>query len=266
MTQGLLGDVLAFIDRNKNTLKKRGPQGLLSDATQALNDFGAQDRMRRPGLLGSNSVMPGVRDAAITEAMEHPATKALMNFAPLGMIAYHGSPHLFDKFDPAKAGKHGGTSFGLGHNFSVDPKHAKAYGDNLYKVDIADEAIDKFLRWEDKAPPSLLERVPKVAEDAPFPFGGGATVENVGGQWTLKAGDSAFKLSEREVKRMFGSEGTGEQVYRRLVASLGGDEAAASEWLRKAGIPGIKNTTERGAENYTVFPGMESLVKILERM
>lgn len=60
---------------------------------------------------------------------------------------------------------------------------------------------------------------------------------------------------------MFGDTNTGEQAYRKLVASLGGDERAASDWLNQRGIKGIQNNTERGAENYVVFDDQLPVIK-----
>jgi hypothetical protein len=185
-----------------------------------------------------------------------------------GAIAYHGSPHSFDKFDISKVGTGdaGGTSFGLGINISKDPRHAKAYmgdGGYLYKVDIPDEQIKNFIKWETQVPGDIAKQVPPVDFNKPIPFGGGATIENIGGEWRLKAGGASFRLGEKEVMRMFGNENTGEQVYRRLVAALGGNERAASDWLNQRGVKGIANSTERGAENFVVFD--DKLPKIIGR-
>jgi hypothetical protein len=90
--------------------------------------------------------------------------------------AYHGSPYLFDKFDPKKIGTgQGQQSYGYGTYFSENPKVADYYkyqlkpteeflqkvnkGEyndlqklvtegNMYKVDIPDEYIPKMLDFE----------------------------------------------------------------------------------------------------------------------
>ena len=261
---GLLGDFTAYIDglkrRGMNTAKDLAsdPMGLLGRNVSALSEsLPAAPGEPRNEMLAR----PGMQDWATGVAMNAP-TMGL-----LGHTVYHGSPHKFDKFDASRAGKHGGTSFGLGHNLSSDAKHASAYkgeGGQLYKVDLDDEAIPKMLSWEQRAPAEITKQVPKVDKSKPIPFGGGATIAKEPNGWVLNAGgDTKFKLSEYEVSRMFDGD-KGEQVYRRLVASLGSEEAA-SAWLRDRGVPGIVNNTERGVRNYTVFPGMEGLLKILER-
>ena len=50
MSQGLLGDLFAFIDRNKRTVAKRGMGGLLSDATLALDDEARRQKAAETGL------------------------------------------------------------------------------------------------------------------------------------------------------------------------------------------------------------------------
>jgi hypothetical protein len=180
----------------------------------------------------------------------------------LSMNTYHGSPNLFSKFDlGAKNPETGGSSFGKGINLSADKTHAQVYGKNIYKVDLPDEAIKSFIQWEKPVPSDLAKQVPQVDFSKPIQFGGGATVVRSGDQWLLKTGDSSFKLSEREVERMFAGD-SGEQVYRRLVAALG-DEKAASKWLNDRGVKGIENNTERGSQNFVVFD--DQLPRILGR-
>jgi hypothetical protein len=218
--------------------------------------LGAAAPFAKPlGLLAGRMAGPAVESYMAKTGLLSPVT------------AWHGSPHKFDALDFGRAGKdqnRGGTSFGLGINLSKDPKHANVYkgdGGHLYKVDLPDEELRSFIRWERPVPADLAKQIPEIDFSKPIPFGGGATVENANGQWLLKTGDSAFRLSEREVERMFAGD-TGEQVYRRLVAALG-DERAASEWLKAKGVKGIANNTERNAENFVVFD--DSILKIIGR-
>ena len=63
---------------------------------------------------------------------------------------------------------------------------------------------------------------------------------------------------------------TGASAYRLLSALRGGD-AAASEYMRSLGVPGIKyldagsRSGEKGTRNFVVFPGEEQSLTILER-
>ena len=269
-TTGLLGDFANGIDQRKQQVG-RLVMGLLSNPDDTIAMLRAGDaeahqrNLRTPAMDGSSrSVMPEIAQQGREAAMN----VALNVGGLLGITAYHGSPHLFDKFDPTKAGKSGGTSFGLGHNLSESPAHASAYkgeGGNLYKVDISDDALPSLLQWESKTPKAIAKEVPPLPKDGVYPFGGGATVEKTERGWVLNAGNGvSFPMQAKEVDRMFGSGGTGEQTYRRLVAALG-DEAKASEWLRQRGVKGIKNNTERGVPNYVVFPGEEKILSVLGR-
>jgi hypothetical protein len=245
----------------------------------------AQPQSQPLGLLGEALGMSAPIAAAakapqiargLLKVGENAAAPRAMN-PQKGAIVYHGSPHKFDAFDATKAGTEGGTSFGLGHNFSADPAHAAAYakrepGGSIYKVDIPDSEIAGFMKWERPfadQPANVAafsNTLPKELPDV-LPFGGGASVVKTQSGWRLTFGpnDKGFSLSEGEVRRMFGNAGTGEQVYRRLVAHLGGDERAANEALRRAGVKGIENNVERGTRNFVVFPGEENMLKILER-
>ena len=47
--------------------------------------------------------------------MPNEALDVAMTFAPMGITAYHGSPHTFDKFNPAKIGTgEGAQAYGHG--------------------------------------------------------------------------------------------------------------------------------------------------------
>ena len=94
-------------------------------------------------------------------------------------IAFHGSPHSFEKFSLSKIGTgEGAQAYGHGLYFAENPNVAKSYanpGDftgldsanfpkragGVYKVDIPDEHIAKMLDW-DKG----LSEQPKVVQDA----------------------------------------------------------------------------------------------------
>jgi hypothetical protein len=117
---------------------------------------------------------------------------------------------------------------------------------NLYKVDLPDEAIAKMLDWDKP----LSQQAPEVA----------------GG---IERAMQARGFSEQQIASMRASDPSGEKLH----AFLGGikGQQTGADVMRKAGIPGIRylDGGSRGAgsgtSNYVVFPGNESLLRILER-
>lgn len=257
-----MDNLLTWLTSAIDSRKRIAKSNLSAPPMDLLNMMGSRAEEASKGLLGdaqaTRSVMPQMQDAGYN-AM----TQKAMDMGLMGITAYHGSPSKFDKFDIGQRNPEtGGSSFGSGINLSADPKHAKVYGENLYKVDIPDNEVAKFIKWEEAVPKKLSKQLPLLDMSKPIPFGGGATIEKVDDQWLLKSGNANFKLRDNEVQRMFGGN-TGEQTYRRLVASLGGDERAASSWLKDRGYKGIENNTERGARNFVVFD--DQLPKIIGR-
>jgi hypothetical protein len=270
-------DILPWIYQQGNATRNRLKQ-LLTDPRAFAGQLGQDAATIRDDSKADTYLAMAQRDPKFaakvypTEAVSDPSLmqgRALAHQNRLaeavmgGMTVYHGSPAKFDKFDINKVNPDGGgSSFARGINLSADPSHAAAYGANMYKVDLPDSEVAKFIKWEQEVPADLAKQLPPLDMSKPIPFGGGATIEQANGQWLLKAGETSFPLREAEVKRMLGGN-SGEQVYRRLVASLGGDERAASNWLKERGYKGIENNTERGARNFTVFD--DQIPKIVER-
>jgi hypothetical protein len=128
----------------------------------------------------------------------------------------------------------------------VDPRGS------LYKVDLPDNAIAKMLDYDkplNEQAPEVLDAMRKVA---------GA------GQW-MNLGGTRYFIEPPPASM------TGGAAYARVNRLLGRGDAAASDALRQAGIPGIRylDGGSRGAgtgtSNYVVFPGNEGLLTILER-
>ena len=112
--------------------------GILDPASQVSQDAQAWHKRTQNGLMDQ---LAGRQTPAAEQAYQTMMQAA--GIAPVGMIAWHGSPHKFDKFDPSMIGtSQDGKLFG-GRGFSVadNPADAKMYGENLYKVDIPDAAI-----------------------------------------------------------------------------------------------------------------------------
>ena len=118
---------------------------------------------------------------------------------------------------------------------------------NLYKVDLPDEHIAKMLDWNKP----LSQQSAEV--------------------------QAAFKLQDMGGTPAW-DEITGLNLYNQLAGRLNvrnpspmsGSEAA-SDFLKKAGIPGIRyldggsRAGGAGTSNFVVFPGNEGLLKILDR-
>jgi len=119
----------------------------------------------------------------------------------------------------------------------------KAPGGSLYKVDLPDEHIAKMLDYDNVVPESVRQPLSKAALDQ---FGSGISMGQ--GSQLLKQVADEFKFQGHP-----------------------NPNAAASEWLQKQGIPGIRyldggsRGTGQGTSNFVIFPGNEGLLQILER-
>jgi hypothetical protein len=153
----------------------------------------------------------------------------------LGQTAYHGSPHLFEKFSLAKAGSNSGQDYGFGTYFSSNPNVAKAYVKDqgqIYKVDIPDEHIPTMINWRS------YQQTPEV--------------------------NDIFK------KHGLSTQGSGEDLYFEAIKKAGSSDEhksgfqKAAEYLDSIGIKGVKYPNRAiEAEDYVVFN--PSNIKILER-
>lgn len=114
---------------------------------------------------------------------------------------------------------------------------------NLYKIDLPDEQIARMLDW-DKL---LSQQAPEV-------------------QKALSEGWLAHPLSD--------AKKTGSDIYSNLMRAEYGPASTpegVAEALKRAGIPGIRyldqgsRSAGQGTSNFVIFPGEESILKILER-
>ena len=225
-----------------------------------------------------------------------------LGVAPLGITAYHGTPHeiVGNKLDLSKIGTgEGNQSYSHGFYFAEAPLVAKTYKmpskgaegtaatylnmyktpenaisalqdtltsnitelgrqhtqkaidllksgkattGNLYKVDIADEAIPKMLDWFEQVPADVHKNLSSKAME----------------EWQSGLSDTS-----------------GSHLYKELVKNFwwGGSktpEADASAWLLKNGVPGVKyldagsrGLDRTGTNNYVVYD--PNLVKFLEK-
>ncbi len=213
----------------------------LTDWASSLPGKALDTAMTGPRLMGD--VMEGRVDPNSPEAIgrSFEAASGLTGFgmmgaernaAGMGIRAYHGSPHDFDKFDLSKIGTgEGAQAYGHGLYFAENPKVAESYshpvepgspaagiglkGGSRYEVSI-NAHPDEFLDWDKP----LSEQHPKVRE--------AISKLAIG-----KTNDLFADIFEPHPSR---AEGTVPDLMHRLGANKG----EASSALRSAGIPGIK--------------------------
>ena len=213
-----------------------------------------------------------------------------LGFMPAGITAWHGSPHIFDKFDMSKVGTgEGAQAYGHGMYFAESPEVAKTYRKpevtasslnansgksynsiqdffddvatnkgNLYKVDIPDEHIPMMLDWDKP----LLEQTPQVQKAL-------AKLGIKSDKQKLKEFDDAlleslFSDSTKSLPKQ-PMNPTGESIYQTVIP---GNPKYTAEKLKEAGITGIRyldqvSRGKGGTSNFVVFDPTD--VKILER-
>jgi hypothetical protein len=123
---------------------------------------------------------------------------------------------------------------------------------SLYKADLPDEMVDRMLDWDKP-----------LSEQSDF-------VKKTLG---VTEGYFAVPLSSGEKMYAHGKSMAGVDLINELTSLMGeGNKAAASEYLKSKGIPGIRYLDAgsrgqggSGTRNFVVFPGEEKKVKILKR-
>jgi hypothetical protein len=123
---------------------------------------------------------------------------------------------------------------------------------NLYTADLPDEMVDRMLDWDKP-----------LSEQSDF-------VKKTLG---VTEGYFAVPLSSGEKMYAHGKSMAGVDLINELTSLMGeGNKAAASEYLKSKGIPGIRYLDAgsrgqggSGTRNFVVFPGEEKKVKILKR-
>lgn len=152
----------------------------------------------------------------------------------------------------------------------------------LYKGDIPDEILPKFLDWNKPLSQQsedvrnvLKRRIVGVEPQDKFDMGGNARLrDNRNGKvdptstrpWLMEATDESgtkfFGLTQKDVDRMFGSKDakdlTGEQIYARLTQDKGSQQEA-SAYLDSIGVRGIRYLDQvsrgegKGTSNFVPF-------------
>lgn len=167
---GLFGGVLPAIYSAGDWMKRRVNQMVtdpVGDVQQTLGHV--QDRLNNLGDLqerafqGDKEAERQVQDIYTQLAIDY------MN--PIAATVWHGSPHLFSKFDASKIGTGAGAQvFGQGLYLAEAPEVAQKYADDLsslrktqpqlYKVDLPDEQVAQMLDWD-----KPLSEQPKAVRD-----------------------------------------------------------------------------------------------------
>jgi hypothetical protein len=135
---GLLSDVLPFLYQQGDRAK-RHLSGLIADPLGSIQQTagGIVDAGRtQQGLLAQAFANPQrpfqvTNEPALAQASQN-ALQGPLGFAPAGITAWHGSPHVFDKFDSSKIGTgEGAQAYGHGLYLAEAPDVAKQYAGSL---------------------------------------------------------------------------------------------------------------------------------------
>jgi hypothetical protein len=225
------------------------------------------------------------------ESVRGAAFNAAMNAGPLATV-FHGSPHLFSKFDSSKVGTgEGAQAYGHGLYFADNPAVAREYANmhskspasptqllrlrdaapkgssewkhyddllangqsHLYKVDLPDEHIGKMLDWDKPISADLRAKVIAALPENQRDLSGMVVGSNR---------SAAYRSLVRGESDMDGA-----QLYGLLEQNLG--KQKATEVMRSVGIPGIKyldagsREAGKGTSNYVVFD--DHIPKIIGR-
>ena len=342
---GLLGEIYSFGNRTRNKLR-----GLLDDPKGYLQQTADQTANTLRDMTGANEtaqqfalrdkINAGDKNALaqyrnLEKTIQNKLFDVALNFNPaaVGMTAWHGSPHKFDKFDLAKIGTgEGAQAYGHGaylaeakdvaneyatklsnvdssgyanaqlnaHNlvqrFNGDKEWAKEVvkdqlanvekadpnfkrltdtlsvlegkapqqlgsTGNLYKTDIPDEAVARFLDW-DKPLSQQAPEVQAALAKSPVKYGVLQGNKPVGDAfYGPLSGGTIYKDMTRLID-------DGPNISRGST-NLTGQDAMVSQHLAELGIPGIRyldsgsRAAGQGSSNFVIFD--PNMIRILER-
>jgi viroplasmin and RNaseH domain-containing protein len=142
---------------------------------------------------------------------------------------------------------------------------------NLYTVDLPDEKIAQMLDWDKPfSEQSAYVQKAIMNNDLLKPY-----VEKMNAKTKqLNEADPArltHPVIGKLAKKVYDVDSMKGQDAYNTIASHFNSREQASEFLRQAGIPGIKyldagsRDAKQGTRNFVVFPGEEKHLKILER-
>jgi len=199
-------------------------------------------------------------------------------YNPIGMTTWHGSPHVFQKFDLSKLGTgEGAQAYGSGMYVAQNPSVAKGYQDTLaYKAfDLSPEAEKlglnlpagtrgEFMRQvQANKPPEVLARQLQNANIAARDLPQDKLTE-LFRSYQEKGGGNLYKVDvpDTHIRRMLDWDAPIKEqpiVVRKLAKSLGldmndlggdllakvGKDEAGRKILQDAGIRGVKYLDEK---------------------
>ena len=292
-----LADIYSAID----SAKRRGSDFARNPGASLQQMLGyANDRARN---LNEQTAAAAQEGASYGPASQRLGQSLAEGYNPMGMVVYHGSPHLFQKFDLGKIGTgEGAQAYGRGMYMAEAPSTAKTYQPRDRKFE--DALMQKYSQAEKAGDYAsmqiyedfLIHRSPNEIRDA-LPELGFTGKDLANAQKALDVGTNQYQkqtagalykvdLPDTHIRRMLDWDAKLKDqplAVRRLAKSLGmdlndlggdllaivGKDEAGKQALEKAGIRGIKYLDQQsrdatqGTRNFVVFD--PNNLTILER-
>jgi len=268
-----LADIYSAID----SAKRKG--------ADFIQDPGASlQQMAGYGIDKANAARDQLYQATEEEGIGYgPKTQALAqkmaeSYNPIGMTTWHGSPHVFERFDLSKLGTgEGAQVYGSGMYVAENPAVAKGYQQSLagkafslkpeterLGIDLPISARGEFMRQaQAKLPPEKLAKNLQNAniESRDLPID---KLTELFKTYQEKSGGNLYKVDvpDTHIRRMLDWDAPIKEqpiVVRKLAKSLGidmndlggdllaqvGKDEAGRKTLQDAGVRGIKYLDER---------------------
>ena len=296
-----LADIYSAID----SAKRRGSDFVRNPGASLQQMLGyANDRARNLNEQTSAATQEFIDTGKLygpkSEAL---AMKMAEGYNPMGMTVYHGSPHLFQKFDLAKIGTgEGAQAYGRGLYMAESPTTAKTYQPRdrkfedalMQKYSQAEKAGDyaSMQIYEDflthKSPNEIRDALPELGFTGKDLASAQKALDFATSQYQKQTAGGLYKvdLPDTHIRRMldFDTKLKDQPIaVRRLAKSLGmdlndlggdllaivGKDEAGKQTLQNAGIRGVKYLDQQsrdatqGTRNFVVFD--PNNLTILER-
>lgn len=134
----------------------------------------------------------------------------------------------------------------------------------MYKIDLPDEQIARMLDW-DKPLSQQASEVQEALSKLGYKYDAKAASAHDDALLGALMGDSSESIPKMPLDPMGSEIARGKGIFDRP------QDKVIAEKLRSAGIPGIRyldqgsRSAGQGTSNFVIFPGEESILKILER-